>query len=128
MSRLRPMPPIAIDNADLKRFGARWLANGETLTGTPPESSTQLGQLFDRAVAEALREMLGAIPIRKPSARSLTPVEPDCVEVGPVRVVGGVRAQNFDVGYRPDGPRVLFDSKTLNNTGSLGKNFLNMLN
>jgi hypothetical protein len=48
--------------------------------------------------------------------------------VGPVRVIGGVRPQNFDVGYRPDGVRFAFDSKTLNDTDSLRKNWQNMIN
>ena len=72
--------------------------------------------------------MLGGIPIVVPGMTSLIPAQPDCVEVGPVRIVGGVRPQNFDVGYRPDGPRFAFDSKTLNDSKSLGKNFLNMIN
>jgi len=54
--------------------------------------------------------------------------ERDCVEVGPVRIIGGVRPQNFDVGYRPDGVRFAFDSKTLNDTKSVGKNWQNMIN
>ncbi len=52
----------------------------------------------------------------------------DCVEVGPVRVIGGVRPQNFDVGYRPDGVRFAFDSKTLNDAASVKKNWQNMVN
>lgn len=52
----------------------------------------------------------------------------DCVELGPVRVIGGVRPQNFDVGYRPDGVRFAFDSKTLNDQESVGKNWQNMIN
>jgi hypothetical protein len=43
-------------------------------------------------------------------------------------VVGGVRPQNFDVGYRPDGIRFAFDSKTLNDVKSVGKNWQNMVN
>jgi hypothetical protein len=50
------------------------------------------------------------------------------VEVGPVRIIGGVRPQNFDVGYRPDGVRFAYDSKTLNDTNSVGKNWQNMIN
>ncbi len=65
-----------------------------------------------------------------PSAKmtALLPPEQDCVEVGNVRVVGGVRPQNFDVGYRPDGVRFAFDSKTLNDIDSVGKNYQNMIN
>jgi len=72
--------------------------------------------------------MLGGIPIYKPKGNSLLPPAPDCVEVGPVRVIGGVRPQNFDVGYRPDGIRFAYDSKTLNDTKSVGKNWQNMIN
>ena len=50
------------------------------------------------------------------------------VEVGPVRVIGGVRPQNFDVGYRPDAIRFAFDSKSLNDRESIGKNWQNMIN
>ena len=50
------------------------------------------------------------------------------MEVGPVRIIGGVRPQNFDVGYRPDGVRFAFDSKTLNDRSSIGKNWQNMIN
>src|SRR3989442_692844 len=72
--------------------------------------------------------MLGGIPIVKPNARKLIPADADCVEVGPVRIVGGVRPQNFDVGYRPDGVRFALDSKTLNDLKSVGKNYQNMIN
>ena len=64
--------------------------------------------------------MLGGITIDNASnSNSLLPAYADCVEVGPVRVVGGVRSQNFDVGYRPDGVRFAFDSKILNDKKSL---------
>src|SRR3954465_9015620 len=112
MPALTSMPPIAISSADLARFGAQWTANGGALSRTPPESSSQLGALFDAAVGAALATMLGGISVVTPSSTSLLPAEPDCVEGGPVRVVGGVRPQNFDVGYRPDGVRFAFDSKT----------------
>lgn len=64
----------------------------------------------------------------KAKMTALLPPEPDCVEVGNVRVVGGIRPQNFDVGYRPDGVRFAFDSKTLNDVDSVGKNYQNMIN
>lgn len=128
MAKLLRMPPIAISRADLSRFGKKWLANNGRLSRTPPESSTQLCNLFNDAVGHSLSVMLGNIPVSIPSSSNLVPTQPDCVEVGPVRIVGGVRPQNFDVGYRPDGPRFAFDSKTLNDTKSLGKNFLNMIN
>jgi len=63
-----------------------------------------------------------------PNPNALTPPQSDCVEVGNIRIVGGVRPQNFDVGYRPDGVRFAFDSKTLNEKKSIGKNWQNMVN
>jgi len=128
MATLATMPPIAIAQADLQRFGRAWINNGERLSRTPPESSGELGKLFDMAVGQALATMLGGIPIASPNANSLTPTQADCVEVGPVRIIGGVRPQNFDVGYRPDGVRFAFDSKTLNDRESIGKNWQNMIN
>jgi hypothetical protein len=84
--------------------------------------------LFDAAVGQSLAAMLGGVPIVKPTATALTASVSDCVEVGPVRIIGGVRPQNFDVGYRPDGVRFAFDSKTLNDAASLKKNWQNMIN
>jgi hypothetical protein len=128
MAALTSMPPITISQADLQRFGATWISNGERLSRTPPQSSGELGRLFDTAVGRSLATMLGGIPVVSPNPGALTPPSADCVEVGPVRVIGGVRPQNFDVGYRPDGVRFLFDSKTLNDRESIGKNWQNMIN
>jgi hypothetical protein len=122
------MPPIRVPQAKLGEFGHAWIANNRRLSRTPPFSSSDLGKLFDEAVAQALAQMLGGISIVSPNANALTPAQPDCVELGPVRVIGGVRPQNFDVGYRPDGLRVAFDSKTLNDSDSVGKNWQNMIN
>lgn len=72
--------------------------------------------------------MLGNISVVTPKATALIPSQPDCVEVGPVRVIGGVRPQNFDVGYRPDGVRFVYDTKTLNDKDRVGKNWQNMVN
>src|SRR5438477_3684424 len=128
MATLTTMPPLTIAQADLIRFGSTWLSNGERLSRTPPQSSGELGKLFDMAVGHALATMLGGIQIVSPNSYSLTPPLADCVEVGPVRIIGGVRPQNFDVGYRPDGVRFAFDSKTLNDRESIGKNWQNMIN
>jgi hypothetical protein len=122
------MPAITIDHGELAAFGRQWTTNKGALSRTPPYSSGQLGNLFDAAVGNALATMLGGIPVITPNANALVPSQPDCVEVGPVRVVGGVRPQNFDVGYRPDGLRFAFDSKTLNDKKSIGKNWQNMIN
>src|SRR5258708_4530371 len=128
MATLASMPPIEIDEQELAQFGEVWLRNGQNLKRTPPYSSGQLGQVFDLAVAKALARMLGGIPVVTPSSHALIPAQADCVEAGPVRMIGGVRQQNFDVGYRPDGVRFVFDSKTLNDKKSIGKNFKNMVN
>src|ERR1041385_8216951 len=128
MAKLASMPPITVSQADLARFGETWRNNGGSLSRTPPYSSSQLGNLFDEAVGRALAVMLGGIPVEKPVATSLIAPKADCVEVGPVRVIGGVRPQNFDVGYRPDGVRFAFDSKTLNDAKSVPKNWQNMIN
>lgn len=119
---------MKIDALVLASFGQEWLKNGGALGRTPPFSSSDLGRVFDGAVAEALAAMLSGIPVVSPGANDLIPKQADCVELGPVRVVGGVRPQNFDVGYRPDGVRFVFDSKTLNDAKSVGKNWQNMVN
>ena len=128
MAQLATMPKIAVDSALLKSFGEAWRASGGALGRTPPYSSLDLGRVFDRAVADALSVMLGGLPIVAPGNDDLLPPQPNCVECGNVRVIGGVRPQNFDVGYRPDGVRFAFDSKTLNDTKSVGKNWQNMVN
>ena len=127
MARLRSMPPIEIEIEKLAPFGTAWTAT-HSLSRTKPYSSSQLCSLFDLGVGKALATMLGGIPIVTPNKNHLIPSQADCVEVGPVKVVGGVRPQNFDVGYRPDGVRFAFDSKTLNDAKSVPKNWQNMIN
>jgi hypothetical protein len=125
------MPGISLDPAMLAAFGAQWTSNGGALSRTAPYSSIQLGEAVDTAVANALATMLGGIPVVKASqkrATQLYPPQPDCVETAPVTIVGGIRKQNFDVVYRPDGVRFAFDSKTLNDAKSVGKNWQNMVN
>lgn len=128
MPLLSNMPTIQIAPAELLPFGRTWNANNGSLSRTPPHSSLELGYLFDRKVGEALAIMLGSIPVVSPHKDALTPAKPDCVEVGSCRIIGGVRPQNFDVGYRPDGVRFAFDSKTLNDAKSVQKNYQNMIN
>lgn len=128
MGVLQPMPPVVIPAHELLPFGAMWTANGGNLSRTAPQSSGQLGSMIDRAVGESLAAMLGGISIESAVRDRLLPATPDCVEVGPVTVVGAVRVQNYDVGYRPDGARFVFDSKTLNDAASIRKNSLNMIN
>lgn len=128
MAILRAMPQIRVSPASLRPFGTRW-ARTNSLSRTPPHSSGQLGLILDSAVARSLATMLGGIPVVEPtSTTSLIPPRADCVELGGTRIIGGVRPQNFDVCYRPDGVRFTFDSKTLNDTESVGKNYQNMIN
>jgi hypothetical protein len=82
-----------------------------------------LGQIFDRALGQALAKMLGDIPLCTQTTASLVPPQADCVELGSPRIIGGVRPQNFDVCYRPDGVRLAHDTKTLNDRKSIAKNW-----
>jgi len=123
------MPQVVVDQTTLlTSFGNTWTANGGRLSRTPPGSSNELGNLFNQAVATSLAAMLGNIPILRPSSTTLLPPASNCVEMGEIRIVGGVRPQNFDVAYRPDGPRFAFDAKTLNDVDSVRKNWQNMIN
>lgn len=92
------------------------------------QQSVNFGYVFDMAFGNALAVMLGDIPVVVPLGNSLLPPEPDCVEVGATRVIGGIRPQNYDAAYRPDGVRVVYDSKSLNDIKSVGKNWQNMIN
>ncbi len=124
MAALQPMPRLSLSDPRFAALGASWQQN----LAFSKKEGMDFGSLIDRAVGEALAVMLGGIPVVVPNGNALQPSQPDCVEVGPVRIVGGVRPQNFDVGYRPDGVRVAFDSKTLNDDKSVGKNWQNMVN
>jgi hypothetical protein len=125
---LQAMPAVLITPPELKAFGDEWIRKGKKLGRKRPLSSSDLCELFDKAVGDALAAMLGNLPVVTPNGNDLTPAQPNCVEVGPVRIVGGVRPQNFDVGYRPDGVRFAFDSKSLNDAESVKKNWQNMIN
>jgi hypothetical protein len=126
MANIQPMPPFNISIADLAVLGRHWDAR---TVGLPKAHGEKVGALCDQTVGRCLSAMLGGIPIVPPkSAKALLPPQPDCVEVGPTRVIGGIRPQNFDVAYRPDGIRFAYDSKTLNTRDSVGKNYQNMTN
>ena len=131
MAELKEMPEVRIAPQTLLHWGALW-------RGSEPEpkrpnrfnkaQGMEFGRVFDEAFGQALASMLGDIPVTTPSSTALTPALADCVEVGPTRVIGGIRPQNYDVAYRPDGPRIVFDSKTLNDQNSIRKNWQNMIN
>jgi len=129
------MPPLSISTDELQRWGDLWLGelNPETGKSKRPKcfdrhQSVNFASFIDLQFAKSLAMMLGDIPIKRPNSNALIPPVPDCVEIGPVRIIGGIRPQNFDAAYRPDGPRVVFDSKTLNDFKSVGKNWQNMVN
>jgi hypothetical protein len=128
------MPTITPSKAALKDWGTIWLEQKGS-KGKPKKAncfdrkqSMDFGKVFDQAFGEALAVMLGGIAVRNISSASLVPPEANCVEVGEARIIGGIRPQNFDAAYRPDGPRVVYDSKTLNDTASVRKNWQNMVN
>ena len=139
MAELQEMPEVHVPRTALAEWGERWsgTSGSPRNDGTPTpkgpnrfdkKQGMEFGRIFDEAFGAALAAMLGGIPIVKPNANALTPPEPDCVEVGTTRVIGGIRPQNYDAAYRPDGPRVVFDSKTLNDERSISKNWQNMIN
>jgi hypothetical protein len=124
MPLLAPMPTIVVPTADLQTWGRTWLTNN----AFNKKQGIDFGKVFDKAIGDALATMLGGITVITPNQKALLPSDSDAVEVGPVRVIGGIRPQNYDVGYRPDGVRFVSDSKTLNDRKSVGKNFQNMVN
>jgi hypothetical protein len=135
MAELQRMPLIEIDQDKLKEWGSRWLKNINDENGQSKaefsfdrQQSVNFASFIDLTFGIAISKMLGNINVETPSGNSLLPKGPDIVEVGAVRIVGGVRPQNFDTAYRPDGPRIVFDSKTLNEEKSIGKNWQNMIN
>jgi len=136
MATLQPMPPVKINPTDLAKWGTIWLSTDGS-SGKHKEAnrfdkkqSMDFGKIvLDPAVANALAVMVGGVPVRTPeSNHALLPPEADCIEIGDTRVIGGIRPQNFDIAYRPDGLRIAYDSKTLNDLDSVGKNWQNMIN
>ncbi len=135
MSALADHMPIITPPTDaLREWGRLWLSeegsNGRTKLANcfDRKQSMDFGKVFDQVFGDALAVMLGGVSVRKITSPSLVPPEPNCVEVGGARIIGGIRPQNFDAAYRPDGPRVVYDSKTLNDISSVRKNWQNMVN
>ena len=128
------MPQLKISTEKLRQWGALWLGDSNPEKGTTKakkcfdkHQSVNFASFIDKEFSDCLAKMLGDIPV-VPAASGLVPSSPDCVEYGAVRIIGGVRPQNFDAAYRPDGPRIVFDSKTLNDSKSVNKNWQNMIN
>ncbi|MDQ6661110.1 MAG: hypothetical protein M3Z24_09110 [Chloroflexota bacterium] len=48
------MPPITIDQTELALFGNTWTQKGGRLSRTPPQSSGELGRMFDIAVGKSI--------------------------------------------------------------------------
>jgi len=118
-------------------YSLAWNCRHPQQNGTPKDKRADrfdkkqgmdFGYVFDAAFGASLAQMLGGIDVLKPIDNSLLPPHKDCVEVGKVRIVGGIRPQNYDAAYRPDGPRIVYDSKTLNDRNSIAKNWQNMIN
>lgn len=130
------MSPINIEQSKFKNWGSIWLGTKSSTNKAKRANCFDRKQgmdfgkeVLDPAVAKALAEMLGNIQILEPiSSNSLLPPKPDCIEIGDTRVIGGIRPQNFDIAYRPDGLRIAYDSKTLNDFDSVKKNWQNMIN
>lgn len=146
MGALKEMPEIKLDQNLLKEWGNIWLGTkrsepAQTKKGPnfrveakpkkpncfDKKQGMDFGAVFDSAFGNALAAMLGNT-VAKPIDNSLLPPAKDVVEVGKTRIVGGIRPQNYDAAYRPDGPRIVYDSKTLNDAESIRKNWQNMIN
>ena len=133
MPTLRAMPKIVIAKSKLRPWGRAWLRSDPEKPKDKPEyfvkkDAMGFGKVFDEAVGAALATMMGGVPVVRPGRNDLSPSEADCVEVGDCRIIGGIRPQNYDVCYRPDGVRFVFDGKTLNEANSVQKNYQNMIN
>lgn len=129
-SILQNMPQVQFNPTFLANWGRIWLSS----TGRPNNCFNKkqgmdfVKEVIDPAIANALSQMLGSIPIKASVKDSLLPPEPNCIELGDTKVIGGVRPQNYDLAYRPDGLRIAYDSKTLNDKKSIKKNWQNMIN
>lgn len=84
MAFLRGMPQIQIAQAELAPYGRQWQDKDQRFS---KPQQVVFGELFDDKVGEALATMLGYIPVVTPNRNALIPAQPDCVEVGPCRIV-----------------------------------------
>ena len=135
MATLNPIPELSIPRDLLLSWGSIWLSttgsNGavKAANSFDKKQGMDFGKAVDPHIASMIAGMLGGIPVVPPvSSNKLLPPSDDCVELGDTRLVGGVRTQNYDIMYRPDGVRIAYYSKTLNASGSLQKNWHNMVN
>ena len=136
MAKLQPISNITFSQNLLQPWGKTWLDTVSSTVGKAKNANCfdrkqamDFGKALDPIVGDAIAQMLGGIPVKAPlSQNALLPPVADCVEVGDTRIIGGVRPQNFDMAYRPDGVRIAYDSKTLNDAKSIKKNWQNMIN
>ncbi len=135
MPDIQTMPQIKFDPVKLKSWGDTWLGTHSSTGGLKKaycfdkKQGMDFGKEIDSEIGTALATMLGDIPVCKPlSSNALLPPNSNCVEVGDTRIIGGIRPQNYDIAYRPDGVRIAYDSKTLNDASSIKKNWQNMIN
>ncbi len=147
MAGIQTIPDILFNQDELKAWGDTWrtpkrkpTSEEKKRAGCPElfgdcfnkKQGMDFGkEVIDPAVAKSLAVMLGNIPVIPPTNSSvlLPPtVNSDCIEIGDTKIVGGIRSQNFDIVYRPDGIRIAYDSKTLNDAASIKKNWNNMIN
>ena len=134
-----PAPPLKFHQEDMKAWGEIWRGKNPEKTGSAwkedrvdyfvKKDAMDFANYLDSTTAECLSQFLGGIPIQFAKQNHLTPIDGRvCVELGEITICGGVRQQNFDVAFRPDGPRIIVDSKGLNATKSIQKNWQNMIN
>ena len=135
MAALTKILEILFDIDEMKAWGKVWRetigTDGKAKKANcfDKKQGMDFGKFIDPVIANALSQMLGGISIEKPTNnKALIPPKADCVEIGDTKVIGGVRSQNFDLVYRPDGIRIAYDSKTLNDEKSIMKNWNNMIN
>lgn len=120
----------------MESWGNIWLGTDSSTPGKNKKANSfdrkqamDFGKALDPVVGNAIAEMLGGIAVQAPiSSNALLQPAADCVEIGDTRIIGGVRPQNFDMAYRPDGVRIAYDSKTLSDADSIKKNWQNMIN
>lgn len=135
MAVLKPISALTLDRTVLLDWGKIWTGTVSSSGGIKKpncfdkKQGMDFGKTIDPIVAKCIAGMLGEIPVVSPASRNkLLPPYDDCVELGDTRLVGGIRTQNYDIMYRPDGVRIAYDSKTLNDQSSMQKNWHNMIN
>ena len=134
-----PAPALSFPIDEMKEWGRIWRGRDLEKTGSAwkedrinyfvKKDAMDFANYIDEKIASCMSKFLGDLPIQKAKQNNLNPVDGTvCVELGEITICGGVRQQNFDVAFRPDGPRIIVDSKSLNATKSIQKNWQNMIN